>query len=215
MFASGCGLSEYEQRMASEQTRLAAIDQENKILGDQIDLPPRRPTPATQPPPPPLPELFMRVPKAISSKADEEAFTGGVLYRFSKLASPKETAQKDTGLLEIYLAVGLEKKGEEFRKEVLQRFGTTQALRPDTRQPVGRSPLTFEACSFLDARLPQSSYSVYLYPAGSNEVAIVFRAEATTAALPLVREQMDYTLKSFALGNTANQLRRDFKPRPG
>ncbi|MBI3411493.1 MAG: hypothetical protein HY040_24455 [Planctomycetes bacterium] len=94
---SGCGLSDYEQRLDQERARIKVFDEENKVLGDPID----RPVDVlnkggkdimTQVWPF---EIFLRVPKEVNNKTEGKVAGFGTdrlkLYRFKgKEAAPKK-----------------------------------------------------------------------------------------------------------------------------
>src|SRR5262245_16166442 len=73
--ACGCGLSEYEGLMASEQARVRRIDEENKLLDDPIEWPAMKEGEKG------WVDIFFRPPKGINGKNPKQL---GPMWTYSR-----------------------------------------------------------------------------------------------------------------------------------
>src|ERR1700687_1458874 len=76
----GCGLADYEAKMAEEQARVRRIEEENKNLEDPVDIP--SPPQKENDKDPRPPDFFFRPPKGIGRTANEKQHLG--LFVFPK-----------------------------------------------------------------------------------------------------------------------------------
>src|SRR6266446_5945646 len=80
-WVSGCGLSEYEANMASEQARVHRIEEENKYLDDPIEWPAKKETDKKDSEKPYV-EVFFRPPRGIKRTPNQQQH--GPLYVFTR-----------------------------------------------------------------------------------------------------------------------------------
>src|SRR5262249_12150654 len=103
LLAAGCGLSEYERKMANEQERVKRFDREMELLGDAIS-PPTKWDEKTQTYVPLL-EMFFRPPHGISTKYDKNSPQLGIWYQY-----PRTAAGSDNLFQDVYLAITTDEK---------------------------------------------------------------------------------------------------------
>src|SRR5579863_977847 len=123
----GCGLHDYEARMAYEQERLAYVAEENKLLGPPVSFLPRvvvkhaetipksdeKKKKKQRDEPLPTPYLFLRLPKGINALGKELA-PEALLFAFR--AEKQEKADNPPALQAVYIAQASEEK--DFEKRV-------------------------------------------------------------------------------------------------
>src|SRR4051812_24492575 len=168
--AAGC--TEYEARMSSEQDRIDRFDEEMRLLGDPIALPP-------------LPEkkegekkegekdifrtdLFFRPPRGIPTNTESPA--AAAYYRYSRTTALGNN--EPDGVMWVDVALG-DPKDKEFANAVVKalgdRLGNYQVTN-ETRSPPGRDPITFSVSKNVTNR-----YLLYLCSRGGATVAIGFQ----------------------------------------
>jgi hypothetical protein len=187
--ACGCGLSEYEGLMASEQARVRRIDEEDKLLDYPIEWPEKKEGEKG------WVDVFFRPPKGISTKKPKQH---GPVWVYSRSGN--------TGsILEVW--VGAAVNQSDFVKDVFKLFPTdVEKVSKSTneRSPPGRKePLVFETRSFEDGN---SAYSINVYRKGSIQAVVVFKMDrkgSDTAA-------RDMSLESLAVEMEAADARKTY-----
>jgi hypothetical protein len=196
VFVSGCGLADYEKKMAQAEARLQRFEDESRVLDIPLSVPLR---PAKKPGGKPTAfNLFLRPPKGINNTAENEKEPRNRL-----LFSYRPRGRTATGPFTLVeLAIG--DKETEFRAEVLGSFSgsgnTTSSVR--ALRPPGREPLTFETTEFDDG---QHFYSVNFWKNQTNQVAIVYwvaSAQKSQATTPI-----KMSLETFGFGIDAVKQR--------
>jgi hypothetical protein len=213
---AGCGLSEYQAKMASEQKRIELVDEENKFLGDPLEFPFRNAAPAS-PQDPPKPDVFLRLPKGFSSKPDDKP-VGDFYYHFGRVSTPHtsryspSSGTQENFFQDAYVAVAFDNKTDEFSKKVFQPFGSSQwtEMNRVVKDLPGRTKLEYQAFSASDAANPPSTYYCYFYQGPNILVAVIFRVPKDQAQAASVSKGIDYCLQSLAVGMEAGQQRQRF-----
>jgi hypothetical protein len=196
LLGAGCGLAEYERKMAEEQERIRYLDEENKHLeAGPVRLPEKKeadPDAKTVQPA----EVFFRPPKGIALNPDERPVVAN-LYRYRATgASP--------AFPEVFLAVSKDGSGT-FQQDILRSLGSSAATRgnKEIKRP-GREPLRFEMY-----KEPLRELTFFFSRTDVYQVAVVFHA-AESAATTRV---MDFSLGSLALGGAAGVQHRAYQSR--
>jgi hypothetical protein len=213
--AAGC--SEYEDRMRGEQERVDRFDEEMRLLGDPIVLPP-------------LPEkkegekkegekeifrtdLFLRPPKGVPSNTESPATATVYQYRRATGLSGNET----DGVWWVDVALG-DAKDKEFAtavvKEVAPYLGNYQQA-TEARTPPGREPINFTVSKNVSNR-----YWLYLCRREGAMVAVGFRLfpsrgnnqPITGEPSAGVRRQIELSLETLAVGKETRPLRESWSP---
>jgi hypothetical protein len=185
----GCGLSEYEGLMASEQTRVRRMDEENNLLDDPIEWPAKKEGDKG------WVDVFFRPPKGISAKSPKQH---GPLWIYSRSGN--------TGTVqEVW--VGAAVNQSDFAKEAFKLFATEIEKLPKTtneRNPPGRKePLIFETRNHEDGA---SSYSINVYRKGSMQAVVIFHMEKKGGDAAA----RDMSLESLAVEMDAAEARKAF-----
>jgi hypothetical protein len=216
VLATGCGLSEYEARMSSEQARVHRIDEENRLLDDPIELPPPKdPPPAKQSPggkekekekepdKNPRPEYFLRLPKGLSrTPSEKQQLYGNFLYVFPRVTK--------TGFQEVYFGFGKDSK-PDFIRDVTKLFpssGTLSIVKTEAR-PLGREPYTFDTVTIEDQQ--NSTLVIHACQRNGINVAVVYRMDR--AKTEEMKRAMMLSLETLGVGGEVNALRKDFNRR--
>ncbi len=194
---SGCGLSEYEGKMAEEQKRLRYLDEENKNLEGPLEFAPKK-RETDKDAKPLLPEeLFVRLPKGIARKPDELPISG-IAYRYRAAAT-------NAPFSEIFLVVTKEPSAT-FLQDVQRVLNSScTSISPKPIQRPGREAGQFEAVPFEMGRDPQTGLSFYFYRAQGFQVALVFHTNDTA------NTAIEYSLGSLFVGPLASQQHKLFK----
>jgi hypothetical protein len=215
---SGCGLSDYEAKMVSEQKRVQRFDDEAEFLDEPVEIPVKKEAGSTGQPSTQV-DVFFRPPCGISSKP--ETTTRGELYRYLHPASqpvfgprakidPKR-ALKDL-VSEVDLGVSIGGEGNDFFKKVQQAYGLQKpTFVPETKQPPGHNRLEFQKTTFTDTSTPPLVYSIYLCSLQNVHIAMVFLVPQDKASNPdsgkTVEKMIDLSLQSLAVGQEATEKR--------
>jgi hypothetical protein len=202
LFAAGCALSEYENRMIQEQERIDYLDEEARYLDAPVKLPvPKdaKKDEATRI----VQSVFFRPPRGFT-KLDPQQPPGAVLNTY--LPGRSNAPFKD---VELAVARG-KKTEEEFRKEVLLAFGgTPPALeRKKVEHKASHRETTYQSCRVED---PQKGTTAYIYftKQGEDQAAVVFKVEGTPQST--ATKMMEFSLASLALGRAARDQWNAFK----
>jgi hypothetical protein len=206
VFLSGCGLSEYEANMASEQARVHRIDEENKYLDDPVEWPAKKESDKKETgkkdPDKNYVDVFFRPPRGISRKPNTRQH--GTLYVFPR------SGDNSGNILEIEIGTAVDQEG--FANDVVKLFVPAEKLKekekdlmkpPLERQVPGRKePLSFATATFEDT-------TIYIYKKGNMQVAVVYRLDKTKNSETTTKVQM--SLESLAIGADAAQENRKFR----
>jgi hypothetical protein len=149
---TGCGVANYEKQMQEAEVRIQRIDEENRLLGDPLNIPTLPKTPSVS--------VFIRPPLGVSpttSRKDE---------------FPYHYLGNSGVCLDMYVvrADGL-KKVEKLIEDAFEV--PAQNWQPATINPPNRKPNTFEAVEFNDPKVQTKGpavYRAYVHPS----VGVVF-----------------------------------------
>lgn len=203
--------------MEAEQKRIDNLDEEAKLLGEPADLPTKA-GPGSGPPSAKAADVFLRLPKGISPRA--ESFGDG-LYRFARQSnspygryySPEEANNQPPPFQEVYVGVAVGGKAEEFQTKVLQAFGTTAGTPGKwVINSPGRGHLEFAWINFEDANSPPSAYKSFFTAKAGVHVAVIFRMPKDQAKSPTIKKGIDATLQTLVIGPEAEQERQRHAP---
>jgi hypothetical protein len=210
------GCSEYEARMSSEQDRIDRFDEEMRLLGDPITLPP-------------LPEkkegekkdekdifrtdLFLRPPRGVP--ATTETPVTAPYYRYTRTTGLANN--EPDGVWWIDVAEG-DPKDKEFATAVVKALadwlGNYQQT-TETRTPPGREPINFTVSKNVQYR-----YLLYMCRREGATIAVGFRLFPKGATgQPIVgepsaavRKQIDLSLETLAVGKETRAPRESWAP---
>ncbi len=218
----GCGLSDYEKRMDEQRERLARLDEEERLLGERIDLPKGKDAYGNDIK---LPFRFtLRLPKEVSRtfRGKEAIYYGDKLplYRFF-----------GKGDLNVFIAVaGIPDKNavikekdrdeatpEEFAVKVrsgLQDFIRREyslndnlpdftQTKKDPRETVrDNRPFTLKLDSLsFDTQRPQSlnRFFVFFHQTGYRQAAVIYQVPQGLVPDQTFQRAIDYSIKSLNL----------------
>jgi hypothetical protein len=195
--AGGCGLDGYEARMAEAQQRLDLFDRENKELAGPLEMPEAVRKYAE--------DVFLRVPKGVSTTADTGSLVSGLFYRYA--------GNKDITALYVAWA-GEKEKGKEFADKVYGASTFSNPVRkvgPPQNYPTvpspGREALTLSATTY---ELREHTYYVYLDP--NRKVALVFEISKNALA-KTATDTVHLSLGTLALGSAASKQAKEYRER--
>lgn len=179
---SGCGLSEYQEKMTLQQQLIERLDEENKVLGSPLMV-----TQAIERKDGTFVDVYLRPPKNVSSTPDEMLFREMfLLYRGSDK-------------INMYLATAVKDKNKSLQREVLEFFPRTSKVTRSTVQnhPLpGKQAITLRLLSFEERpeedKPPKSTYYVYITP--RNDLAVVYQVTGDPAISAQAREMSISTL---------------------
>jgi hypothetical protein len=200
-FLTGCGLSDYEANMASEQARVHRLDEENKYLDDPVEWPARKEGDKKDTGKKDVDknyvEVFFRPPRGISRKPNAKQH--GTLYVFPR---------SDNGSL-LEIEIGTAVTTGDFGNDVRRLFVPAGKEAPwnDTEKSVpGRiEPLAFRTTTFDEAG---ATYSINIYKKGNMQVAVVYHLDKGKSSDTTTK--MELSLESLAIDAEAAQERRRF-----
>jgi hypothetical protein len=193
---SGCGLSDYEAKMAAAQADVHRFDKENEYLAEPIEWPPETGVGKG----PKEADLFFRPPKGIRQKAESSSADENKMYKYSAVDSKSAFSQVEVG------AVNEKEEGDLF-EFLLVRFGADKdKVSHQDRKVFGGRTLKVDA---VRVESEGSSYSIYGWRRDGYSFAVIFKVnksrknEASEEALRL-------SLESIAVGRDAAERRRTF-----
>jgi hypothetical protein len=217
---TGCGLDDYEARMAEAQVRVRRFDEENRQLEGPLEIPPTRSVTVkegdkdvVQKVPE---EIFLRPPRGIERKAKNEARPeGGLLYLYPAKAVPEPPPDPNaapTLVSDVWLAVRRDEKDvKAFTNDVLNLIrGDREALPARTVTRLGRPPLTFSLTRVKQDK--NVTVLVFTQQGADLTLAVAFRIKgpAENSLFPL----LDLSLSTLALGEEAQERRAAWEARP-
>jgi hypothetical protein len=186
--SAGCGVADYEKKMQDAEVRVQRIDEENRLLGDPLDVPARSGAPAVV--------VFLRPPKGVPSVPQKDAFP------FRYVATSGVCS-------DVYVALAdgpkqVEKLIEDTFEEAAQNW---QAV---TVNSGGKKAVSFEAVEFLDPKTPANTPDVYVAYVHQS-VGVVFHVanKNREAAKPSLQMSMETYLE----GDEAAKARANFSKR--
>jgi len=195
---SGCGLADYEAKMAEEQARVRRIENENKNLEDPLDIPPPKTEKEKEAK---LPDFFFRPPKGISRAASKDLY-GGLLWVYPR------TGASD-GVQNVY--IGFSKGRKDYVKDVLKKLPSTTPQKNSVTEvtPWGGDPVQFETVNLEDSN---SFLILYILPTPDQQILIGFRLDRKTDPSQL-SQRLAMSLESIGVGVDAGKLRKEFRLR--
>jgi hypothetical protein len=218
LLAGGCSLSEYEQKMLTQQQRVEYIDKENHYVGDPIAPPPKRAGMMAEmtdkggdhqaTAPGSDFDVFLRLPLGLSTKY-EDIPEAGFLYRYKTVGSP---------FSEVLIATTTAQIRDDFWKDIIEHWGTydPSTIRKESKDRLGRT-LEFETWGITEGREnAQTTYYVYVYQAPVAEkmgiIAIIFAIPQSQANNSDALTAMDLSLRTLVIGPEAGQARQMYRP---
>jgi hypothetical protein len=198
----GCGLSDYEEKLAQEQRRMDYIVEEDKVLAGPIELPTRE---GEDKPP----DVFFRPPRGIRRTPGDDPVN-----------APLATYHKDRPdcLFDAVLVYATTKDREDFWREVFRPFtgvGPSDLVPdPSPPQPFDGRAIPFET---VTGRGTQANCSVYGYHADGAHVAIVYCLAPGRTDDGQARTEKRFSLASLVVGPEAKKRRAYFSgeaPKP-
>ena len=166
---AGCGIADYEKKMQEAEVRVQRFDEENRLLGDPLILPPHKDMEG-----PPF-DVFLRPPKGVANK--DKTQPGELGYHYPAASGY---------FTDLYLTFGSPDDGrDKLEKQIEAILGAApQNWQPvEINHPFGRPPLTFDAVEFVDPRAAANApanYIAYVQQApGQPPVGVVFRVLQT------------------------------------
>jgi hypothetical protein len=208
-WVSGCGLSEYEANMASEQARVHRLEEENKYLDDPIEWPAKkdsdkketgRKETSKKDSEKPYVDVFFRPPRGIKRTPNQQQH--GPLYVFPR-------SSDNTGAIqEIWIGAAVNQA--DFARDVTKLFvpaggSVTKPTHSDKQPPGRKEPLSLDTSTYEDAG---STYSINIYKKGNIDVAVVYHIDKTKSSETTAKVEM--SLESLAIDADAAQQRRLF-----
>lgn len=201
---TGCGIGDYEKKMQESEVRVERYDEENKLLGEPLLLPPRKDNEG-----PPF-DVFLRPPLGVANK--DKTQPGELAYHYPASGGV---------CTDLYLTFGAAGDG---RDKLERQLEAAFAVPPQNWQPVaidhpfGRPDAAFDAVEFADPRAPANApASVFAYvhqDAGQPAVAVVYRVlQANRAA---AGDALKMSLQTYADHEDAGKARGAYgKPLQG
>ena len=201
---AGCGLAEYEKKMGEAEARVKRFDDESRLLGDPLTLPP----PADKNAPPP--DVFLRPPKGVAKDpqagegpyAHYAATSGVCADLFLLFGNPSDNRDK------------LEKQIQDW----LAAPGQNVGWQPSEVHPPGRPVLAFDKAEWADPRAPANAPAVFLayvrQSPGLPAVGLAFRV--TQANRTAADSALRMSLETYREAGDAAQARAAYgkgKPR--
>ncbi len=183
--ACGCGLGDYEKKMADEQARIDRIDKENKELADgPLELPSGQPV-----------DVFLRPPKGVRVRAEANTDPPG-FYRY----------KGDANFASLY--VGWAGKEKDFKDTVLSAFGKgtpgTITTEPWDREGVALDTMTVE----------EANRTFHIYLTLGNRVALIYEVPKPGKLSPeAVKASLNTSLNTLALDTEAAKQRTEHNKR--
>jgi hypothetical protein len=214
----GCSLADYEDRMAAAQERIKRFDDENRFLGEPLEIPTYKVVRTEGENPGeeqvPVGRLFLRAPKAVNKVAENKAQAAPnvpvtFLYQTEqkKKNQPPQVMDPATGvpiapIEEVDLAFRDIKKPEEieqFANEIADRFTGDKTSGTRTVSPLGRRPMTFKNVEAIEKiKDGPLRRSVFVYYAGGKAVAIVYHSRGP---LDSVAAAIEHSLSTMGFGD--------------
>lgn len=186
----GCGLGEYEEDMLKQQKRLDRLDRENKELVEPLEIPEAAQKYAE--------EVFLRVPKGVSTTAETANLWSGLFYKYAG-------GGPFSGLYVAWAGA----KDKDFKKKVEGASAFNNARVKHSQYTIDPSPghkaLTLNATTY---ELPDRTYHLYLSP--SEKVAIVYETKNQSKS---ATDTMNWSLGTLAFGGDALKQRKEYKQR--
>jgi hypothetical protein len=195
---SGCGLADYEAKMAEEQARVRRIEDENKNLEEPLEIPPPKTEKEKEAK---LPDFFFRPPKGISRAANKDLY-GGMLWVYPRISA-------SDGVQDVY--IGFSKGKKDYVKDILKKLPSITPPKNSVTDvtPWGGEPVRFETVTLED---PTSFLILHILPTPDQLVLIGFRLDRKTDPSQL-SQRLAMSLESLGVGMEAGKLRKEFRLR--
>lgn len=182
---AGCGLADYEAKMAEAEKRLQPVDRHNGYLGDPLKVPRDR-VPAGV-------ELYLRAPRGINLNPLAQTY-GPHLIQF-RGRRPWEA---------LYLACVRDKKQEDFWNDILATFPglNAEGFQAARKQPVVGAPLTFQENVLENpTAVPPHTLLCYFHEQAPYQVALIYQVDSKYAqdSAAEMRAAIDASLQSLRL----------------
>lgn len=215
--ASGCGLEEYDKKAQSEAERVSSLDEEQRLLTTEIQIPPSTAERKEGAPPPQNPpDIYYRPPKGIVSNQGREVWPG-TIYFFPSTSYVDEEKTKGAqasplGLQGIY--IGAAGGSPADLKDALAAALKIPPLQPNGERlsikSFDRKGATLDFDRFRgDKREEPPLFTVYCYictDEGLNLV-VALRFNGTEPMPPATEEALKCSLGTLATGNHARIMR--------
>jgi hypothetical protein len=195
VLTAGCGLSDYENRMDSEQARIKKFDEDNKNLEDAAELPSDA-------------HVFFRPPAGMKKTFEKDLVDN--LLRVLPPQSKGEIFQ------EVDLAWSTDPK-EDLEAKVWNalKVSPQKLAQEKVGEKSGHKGRIFDKAAYTAG---DSAYYVYFYKEGSYRVVVIFKfgykeGETDPGKVQTARSLIDLSLSTLAVGQLAVKRKNAFRPR--
>ncbi len=221
----GCNPGDYEQRMFDAQALMKQRDDEYRVLGSPITLPPTKTGR--------VPVIFIRLPLGINPMPEnKDDPVGGLLYQFARKKTAEPPVQppmqpggpppmppgqpgmkprldrEDPALVDVFIAYRFVSGSEQltgFVTDVMKLFPqpTLEPVKKSRRlQPLGREPFDLDVYEFGDAT---SDHLMAVETSPQTFFAVVYRFRK--GKLPAAMPALNMSLGTIALDDVAMKVR--------
>jgi hypothetical protein len=194
--SAGCGLSDYEAKMAAEQARALRIEEENKFLDEPLGVPekPEKDNDNRHA------DFFLRPPKGITRSVNKEPY-GHLLYVYPSTGSGN--------FEQVYIGFG--KKGGDLTKEVTKLFasmGQGKTAKHE-RHPDTPESLVYDTLTLEDTK---SILAIHTFQRDDYQVAVVYRMDKSKSNADQMKA-MDLSLDTMEVGAKSSTMRKEYSLR--
>jgi hypothetical protein len=233
--AAGCALGDYEARIDAQRKRLDVIDEENRFLGEPIDVPKTENKDGTKSPTWPV-DVYVRLPKDFGASINATlSHNSQPLCRYSArdgyvafmaaglIAEKKDTKGKDSKPaasewpIDVFRANvhgGLREHGH---KDRIAGFPSLEGVSyaKMTKVPVSDQGEPLPAIEFavVYVKTAEFRFDIYFHQQSNRQVAIVFQYPLALASDENLKKGIDLSLSTVALGSEAANKRFAFQKR--
>jgi hypothetical protein len=227
----GCGLADYEARMAEAQERVKRFERENSLLDEPLDIPTHKvtvksPDGQTFEDQVPVARVFLRPPRGISKTAkNKDKAPGALFYQYpSRDAEPNAAApdpnatpadpnaSRPAGVTDVFLAFADAKDAREAeafglalaRKLPGERTTNEPTVGKRDIQPPGRKDMTFKKVLLAIDEKGPASYAIYVHQAGGKATAVAYKIKGPPDGAD---EAIRLSLESLGVGDDELPLR--------
>jgi hypothetical protein len=239
VLAAGCALGDYEARIDAQRKRLDVMDEENRFLGEPIEMPKTENKDGTKSPTWPC-DVYVRLPKDFGTSINATlVYNSQPLCRYSVrdgyvafvaaglIAEKKDTKGKDSKPaasewpVDVFRANVHGGLREHCHKDRIAGFPSLEGVSyaKITKVPVSEQGEPLPAIEFaaVAAKTAEFRFDLYFHQQSNRQVAIVFQYPLTVSNDDNLKKGIDLSLSTVALGSEAAnrrfalQKRRQFK----
>lgn len=193
---AGCGLGDYQEKMAEQQKLIERVEKENKDLGRAIDVSSLARDMESSI------NVFLRPPNGINLVANDQ--------RYANVLSVYE----GSGSMSLYLASSVKKQNlEKEIRGVVAGFGAKEIEHPSsftTNPPPGGKEHKLQQLTFQSEGEDGRKYSFLVYITEKRDLAIMYQiaGDITDQAKDIIQT----SLGTLGVGNEANQRKKFYQP---